>query len=78
MTSSLAGFTLSIQPPTEDDKMIPQLDERLDELRQMYKASRDSEYLYRYLEAQRLREIAVNEQIRREQSVKRGTRRSED
>ena len=78
MTSPLAGFPFRILPPTEDDKMIPQLDERLDELRQMYKASRDSEYLYRYLEAQRLREIAVNEQIRREQSVKRGTRRSED
>ena len=58
--------------------MIPQLDERLDELRQKYKASRDSEYLYRYLEAQRLREIAVNEQIRREQDSRRRAGRSED
>ena len=58
--------------------MIPQLDERLDELRQKYKDSGDSEYLYRYLEAQHIREVAVNEQIRREQDSRRSPRGSED
>lgn len=58
--------------------MIPQLDVRLDELRKKYRDSGDSEYLYRYLEAQHIREVAVNEQIRREQSAQRSTRRSED
>jgi heme oxygenase len=58
--------------------MLNHLDERLDELRQKYRDTRDREFYFRFLEAQRLREIAVDEQIRREQSLKRSQRRTED
>lgn len=58
--------------------MLNQLDERLDELRQKYRDTREEEFYYRFLEAQRLREIAVNEQIRREQDSPRRTGRTED
>ena len=78
MTSSLAGFPFSIQPPTEDDKMINQLDERLDELRQKYRTTNEREFYFRFLEAQRIREVAVNDQIRREQDSRRSKRGSED
>lgn len=58
--------------------MITHLDERLDELRKKYETTREREFYFRFLEAQRLREIAVDEQIRREQSLKRSERRTED
>ena len=58
--------------------MINQLDERLNELRKQYETTREREFYFRFLEAQRLREIVVNEQIRREQGAKRSTRGSED
>lgn len=58
--------------------MISHLDERLDELRQKYETTREREFYFRFLEAQRLREIAVDEQIRREQDSQRRQRRSED
>lgn len=58
--------------------MISHLDERLDELRQKYRTTNEREFYFRFLEAQRLREIAVDEQIRREQSLKRSERRTED
>lgn len=58
--------------------MIPHLDERLDELRQKYRTTNDREFYFRFLEAQRLREIAVDEQIRREQDSQRRQRRTED
>ena len=58
--------------------MITHLDERLDELRQKYETTREREFYFRFLEAQRLREIAVDEQIRREQDSQRRQRRSED
>jgi hypothetical protein len=58
--------------------MINQLDERLNELRKQYETTREREFYFRFLEAQRLREIVVHEQIRREQGAKRSTRGSED
>lgn len=58
--------------------MITHLDERLDELRQKYETTREREFYFRFLEAQRLREIAVDEQIRREQDSQRRQRRTED
>jgi hypothetical protein len=58
--------------------MISQLDERLDELRKKYESTREREFYYRFLEAQRLREVFVDDQIRREQDIKRGQRRTED
>ncbi len=58
--------------------MISHLDERLDELRKKYETTREREFYFRFLEAQRLREIAVDEQIRREQDSQRRQRRSED
>lgn len=58
--------------------MLNHLDERLDELRQKYRDTRDREFYYRFLEAQRLREIAVDEQIRREQDSQRRKGRTED
>lgn len=58
--------------------MITHLDERLDELRKKYETTREREFYFRFLEAQRLREIAVDEQIRREQDSQRRQRRSED
>jgi hypothetical protein len=58
--------------------MINQLDERLNELRKQYENTREREFYFRFLEAQRLREIVVNEQIRREQGTQRSTRGSED
>ena len=58
--------------------MITHLDERLDELRQKYRTTNDREFYFRFLEAQRLREIAVDEQIRREQDSQRRQRRTED
>lgn len=58
--------------------MIKTLDERLDELRKQYENTREREFYFRFLEAQRLREIVVNEQIRREQGTQRSTRGSED
>lgn len=58
--------------------MIPHLDERLDELRKKYETTREREFYFRFLEAQRLREIAVDEQIRREQDSQRRQRRTED
>jgi len=58
--------------------MITHLDERLDELRQKYRTTNDREFYFRFLEAQRLREIAVDEQIRREQDSQRRKRRTED
>ena len=58
--------------------MITHLDERLDELRQKYRTTNEREFYFRFLEAQRLREIAVDEQIRREQDSQRRQRRSED
>lgn len=58
--------------------MISHLDERLDELRQKYETTREREFYFRFLEAQRVREIALDEQIRREQNLKRSERRTED
>jgi hypothetical protein len=58
--------------------MITHLDERLDELRKKYETTREREFYFRFLEAQRLREIAVDEQIRREQDSQRRQRRTED
>ena len=58
--------------------MITHLDERLDELRQKYRTTNEREFYFRFLEAQRLREIAVDEQIRREQDSQRRQRRTED
>jgi hypothetical protein len=58
--------------------MINQLDERLNELRKQYETTREREFYFRFLEAQRLREVFVHEQIRREQGTKRSTRGSED
>jgi len=58
--------------------MISHLDERLDELRKKYETTREREFYFRFLEAQRLREIAVDEQIRREQDSQRRQRRTED
>ena len=58
--------------------MITHLDERLDELRKKYETTREREFYFRFLEAQRLREIAVDEQIRREQDSQRRKRRTED
>ena len=58
--------------------MINQLDERLNELRKQYETTREREFYFRFLEAQRIREIAVDEQIRSEQGAKSGSRRSED
>ncbi len=58
--------------------MINQLDERLNELRKQYENTREREFYFRFLEAQRLREVFVNEQIRREQGTQRSTRGSED
>ena len=58
--------------------MIKTLDERLDELRKQYETTREREFYFRFMEAQRLREVFVHEQIRREQGAKRSTRGSED
>ncbi len=58
--------------------MIKTLDERLDELRKQYETTREREFYFRFLEAQRLREVFVHEQIRREQGTQRSTRGSED
>lgn len=58
--------------------MISHLDERLDELRQKYRTTNEREFYFRFLEAQRLREIAVDEQIRREQDSQRRQGRTED
>ncbi len=58
--------------------MISHLDERLDELRNKYRTTSEREYYFRFLEAQRLREVFVDEQIRREQDSQRSKRRTED
>jgi len=58
--------------------MINQLDERLNELRKQYETTQEREFYFRFLEAQRVREVFVNEQIRSEQAAKSGSRRSED
>ena len=58
--------------------MIQQLTERIDELRKKYETTREREFYFRFLEAQRIREVAVNEQIRRDQDSRRSPRGSED
>ena len=58
--------------------MLNHLDERLDELRKKYDTTREREFYWRFLEAQRLREVFVDDQIRREQDSQRRQRRTED
>lgn len=58
--------------------MIQTLDERLDDLRKKYETTREREFYWRFLEAQRLREVFVDDQIRREQDSQRRQRRTED
>jgi hypothetical protein len=58
--------------------MLDHIDERLHDLRKKYESTRDREFYYRFLEAQRLREVFVDDQIRREQDSQRRQRRTED
>ena len=58
--------------------MLNHLDERLDELRKKYDTTREREFYWRFLEAQRIREVFVDDQIRREQDSQRRQRRTED